>query len=1059
MSDPTNQAKVIFLEALEAHAPEQWPAFLERACGGDSGLRAEVEKLLRARAEIGSFHESPQAELSPTVDQPVIPGLGTKVGSYKLVQAIGEGGMGSVYVAQQTEPVKRLVALKLIKPGLDSAQVIARFQAERQALALMDHPNIARVLDAGTTETSRPFFVMELVKGVPITRYCDENRLTPRERLELFVPVCQAIQHAHTKGIIHRDVKPSNVLVASYDGKPIPKVIDFGIAKATGQQLTEHTLLTGFGAVVGTLEYMSPEQAEFNQLDIDTRSDVYSLGVLLYELLTGTTPLERKRLKEAVLLEVLRMIREEEPPRPSLRLSDSKESLPSISAQRRMDPARLTRVVRGELDWIVLRALEKDRNRRYESASAFAADVQRYLQDEPVLACPPSTLYRLRKFARRHKGSLSAAGLALLGLLGVVGGLAINNQMIRQEQKRTDAARQEEGRRRQQLRLALNAMSSQIVEDWLGKQQELLPEHKRFLEQALVWYEELAQDTAEDPASRSGVADAQARVGQILWLLGQHQAAEAANRRAVALYQDLAADFSDQPEYRHHLAQSQRQLGRLLWLTGRTEKAETAYNDALAIQLPLAAQYPANTDYLADLASTHFYLGNLLQQTRRLPAAEAAYQEALALQQHLREERPDQPEYRQGLARSHVQRGNVRRTLGQPRKAEEDFRAAVTLQEELDRQHPNVAAYREELAESYKSLGNLYRFTNRPKEAAERYRAAIAALQQLSATFPTLPSYRHNLATGWHNLGELLRTTGAPREAVEVFQSALEVNRPLADAFPAVHSYRFSVASILNGRGMARHGSRDLVNAEADYRAALEIMRELTRALPEIAEYQRVLAQILNNLGAALAATNRPQDAQSAFRDAITAHEKLIAIQPGAPDHESELSMSLGNLATLFGGQMDWTSARPLFEQAIDHQRRALAKNPRHPDYLKRLRGQYDKLGDVLVELKDHKAAAATAQEWSRAFAGDAAQAYDSAALLAQCVPLAEKDTRLPEAERKALARTYGDQAVNLLRQALAGRARKLEQLKTDRSFAALRSREDFQKLLRDVAAAQNKQE
>src|SRR5262249_30012946 len=304
------------------------------------------------------------------------------LGPYKLRQKLGEGGMGAVGVAEQHEPVRRRVALKVVKPGMDSAQVLRRFEAERQALALMDHSHIAKVFDAGVTPSGRPYFVMELVPGVPITKYCDELSLPLRERLELFVPVCRAIQHAHTKGVIHRDVKAGNVLVRMQDGRPMAKVIDFGVAKALHQRLTDETMMTEFGAIVGTLEYMAPEQAEMSPLGVDTRADVYALGVLLYELLTGTTPLDRKRLKGAALSEMLRLIKEVEPPRPSTRLTESKETLAAVAAQRRTEPARLAREVRGELDWVVMKCLEKDRTRRYETANALAREIQRYLADE-----------------------------------------------------------------------------------------------------------------------------------------------------------------------------------------------------------------------------------------------------------------------------------------------------------------------------------------------------------------------------------------------------------------------------------------------------------------------------------------------------------------------------------------------------------------------------------------------------------------------------------------------------------------------------------------------------
>jgi hypothetical protein len=322
--------------------------------------------------------------------------------------------------------------VKVIKAGMDSMTVLARFEAERQALAMMDHPSIAKVLDAGVTDTNRPYFVMELVKGVPITKFCDDHKLTPRQRLELFVPVCQAIQHAHQKGVIHRDVKPNNVLVAMYDDRPVPKVIDFGVAKAAGPQLTDQTLVTGFGAVVGTPEYMSPEQASFNQMDVDTRSDVYSLGVLLYELLTGTTPINRKSLGKAAVLEVLRIVRENEPPKPSTRLSTD-AALPTIAASRNLEPTKLTRLLCGELDWIVMRALEKDRNRRYETANGFAQDVQRYLADEPVQACPPSASYRFGKFVRRNKPALATVAVTAVAGLVTVTALAVSNVLIQRE--------------------------------------------------------------------------------------------------------------------------------------------------------------------------------------------------------------------------------------------------------------------------------------------------------------------------------------------------------------------------------------------------------------------------------------------------------------------------------------------------------------------------------------------------------------------------------------------------------------------------------------------------
>jgi serine/threonine protein kinase/tetratricopeptide (TPR) repeat protein len=1049
----TMSEQSLFIAALERD-PSERGAFLASACAGNASLRGRVEKLLLAHEHAAKFMEEPAAPHADTIDEPVTELPGTMIGPYKLLQQIGEGGMGTVYMAEQTHPVQRKVALKLIKAGMDTRQVIARFEAERQALALMDHPNIAKVLDAGTTDSplapvlggegsgarGRPYFVMELVKGVSITKYCDGHHLTPKERLELFVPVCQAVQHAHQKGIIHRDLKPSNVLIALYDGKPVPKVIDFGVAKAMGQKLTEETLFTQFGQVVGTLEYMSPEQAEPNQLDIDTRSDIYSLGVLLYELLTGTTPIQRKRLKEAAVLEALRIIREEEPPKPSTRLSTTEE-LPSIAANRGSEPKKLSGLVRGELDWVVMKALEKDRNRRYETASAFAADVQRYLNDEPVLACSPSAPYRLRKFARRHRRALTVAGTFTAALVIAAVGLAVSTILTSRAYRAERLAHEQAKVDFQRALDAVELMLTEVGQEQLADVPQMEQVRRKLLEDALSFYRQFLKERGAEPALRLGTGRAYRVVADIYKMLSENDKAEEHYQQAQQILEKLADEDPASAEYGHQLATAHQRRASLLYELGRFPEADQAYLAALDRWTHLVADAPGGALYRRELANCHLEQGIVLERLGRSPEDEKAYHEAQEILAGLVADFPDVDDYRYLLAVVHYALGKMAVLRGRFQDAEKPAQQALELLNGLLKNSPYVLRYRWNQAKTLTLLGATFMYTDRQTKAIGAFVQACNSSAKLAVDFPSVPNYRYSLAAAHHNLGQLYSEKGRLHEAEEEFRLSIQISEKLAAEYPSIVGYRRDQANSYWCLGAELSETNQFQEAVRILSRALSLYGRLASEMPTVPEYQLQLAAVHSSLVEPENRLKNYQEADQHYRHSVDILTALLAKFPGVAFYRRDLANSYREQGLVLGHRGQPEQAQKAYAQGLKLWQGLVEEFPAVVEYRIGLARTWANSGD-------HVKAASVVPEIARLAPEPSLGSYHAAQILSLCAASATKDFHQPEPSRSELAQAYGARAVARLKEALEGGYQGIELLQKHRDFEPLRSRSDFKKLL-----------
>ena len=995
MSENSPQVEAIFLAALEKATPRERDAYVVEACAGNPLLLEQVRELLESHDDSQGPLDSPPVASSETLDMPpILEEPGSKIGPYKLLQKIGEGGMGVVYMAEQKAPINRRVALKIIKPGMDTRQVIARFDAERQALALMDHPNIARVLDAGATDNGRPFFVMELVKGVPVTTYCDERHLSLQERLELFIPICQAVQHAHQKGIIHRDIKPTNILIAEYDHNAVPKIIDFGVAKALNQQLTEKTVFTRFDQVIGTLEYMSPEQAKLNQLDIDTRSDVYSLGAVLYELIAGAPPFESQRLRSLALDELLRVIREDDPPRPSMRLSSS-ASLPSLAATRGVEPRKLTTLVRGEIDWIVMKALDKERGRRYESANDFARDLQRYLNDDAVAACPPSALYRLRKFVRRNRTWIAASTVVLLTLvLGVVGTVS-QHMVARSYYENEQALRKqlevevENVKQQKQIATRNKAAAERAVWDFylrVSDSPELLGEapgtqrlRKELLDTARNYYAHFMEHARSTGLEyERGVA--WNRLGLVEADLGNLDAAIAAHEESTKLWRTLSEREPEKTEFLQYYASSILSLAKAEFTAGHLDTAEQHGSQARELLRALIERNPESRDYKKDLAWSHNVLGNIFLLRDDMEDAIEHYGRAIEVCDLLLQEDATDATAASRLAGCSHNISAILKRLGKLDHAVEYSSRSVEIAKKLSDESPESEKRLYELASFQTNLGVIISMQGNRSEALPLHRAALEDYRKLVERNPSVPDYREGMAKAHNSIGIILEDFGRPDEAADEYCSAIATREPMVERFPKVPEYAKELIKNYGNLARIRSEQGDHEAAFDNVDKAIDRAEKLTAEFTDTPEYRALLVQGYNQRGRLLLSTERFDEAEENLQRALELASDLAEEQGEATLYDSDLVDTLRNLALLANKRLDHEAAKAHYDRVIQILESLSIETRSNPRRLKNLSLTYANIADLLQ---------------AQGRQGDAIEEYQKAAAIAKT--LFDNTSEVPE--------------------------------------------------------------